>query len=365
MSNLTPEKRLDRNGKLVTRHVRNSTAKSASQSIPAPTTTSTSSTPPGPSAARTKPRTWDVDRWSLSRADSKLRDACTTYNTSYTYDFTCSDVEAYDVMSVVNFANAVPVLSTGARSAAEAVEFLKKNNLQHLIIDNAAPAREALARNLSAERVAKGYNKDLPADAEESEHFMDAVEASTMASLDNGSGWHSAMIRLTLKGRININDVKTIGVTRVAALALSETERLEALKRGDLGFNAETYRELVIRTNKHNSSDQYTTTAVLSLARQHGADNILKLEYLPAAAQINNRLDALGYPEDQRLGAITWHDEFRREYMFGVSTHDIMAFYESGISPHDAALGLQDDLTAQQIIGIHNGIESSVAEGWL
>lgn len=356
---------MDRNGKLVTRHVRPAAAEKPSTALPAPAASQSSGVTVRSSAARMKPRKWAVDRWFLNMADTSLLFLSSSYVSSHTYSFVCTDVEAYDVMSVVTPPNAVPILATGARNAEEAVGYLRENNLGHLIQDNSDFEREVLERNLSAEKLVRGY-VTLPADAFTSEYFMDALEATTMSSLDNKTGWQNSVVRKVLQGKIDLADIKTIGVTQVTSLSLSEMENLEAMKSGELGFDAAAYRDLVARTNVKKNADRYTASAVINLAKTYGADEILTLRDPAAAVQLNNYLMArTGYPKERIPSALLWADELVALTKFPVNVNDLIKLQDAGVSVQRAAAGYADDLTAQQIIGMYNGIEPSVSEGWL
>lgn len=90
---------------------------------------------------KSAPSKWRYD------VDDSLRAVCTEKYNPET-KIRCSGEEIYDIMSTVDDANILPLLSVGVRSGEEAREFLTEHELDHLIIDNAHWTKERIENDM-------------------------------------------------------------------------------------------------------------------------------------------------------------------------------------------------------------------------
>jgi len=360
---LVPEKRVDRNGRLVTKHVRAARSQSPKASLPAPT-----AVPPKKSkklpVARTKPRLWDVYK-SQCGADPALIKASNSVVLDLNYYFEASDVEAYNVMACVSPANFIPLLACGIKTSEDAIAFLKSNNLERLIVDNAALAEQALERNLPAQSV-KEMSQAFPQATIDDPTYFDAVEINGM------KGYKEASVKipkLILDGKINIDDLKTVGVAGVKAGGAYGVilRQLEKINSGTSTMDAEELSQIIKKVASSSASHPAFVNEAIRLADRRGVELAMRIEDTSSAERLDNSLLSREFSPSKVSDILIWNDQVNSGVSLGyVPLDQLIELFEAGIQPKDAAEGLSQKLHAHQIIGIHrNGIQPAVSGGWL
>jgi hypothetical protein len=85
------------------------------------------------------------------------------------------------------------------------------------------------------------------------------------------------------------------------------------------------------------------------------------------ASQLDKTLTAVQYDQSSIEAILIWHDKLRSGTRLGhVPSHQVTELFEAGVKPEDAAEGLQEKMSVEQIIGVHvSGIPKAVSGGWL
>lgn len=264
MANLIPEQRLDRNGKLVTKHVR-ATPQQATQrsAMPAPSVSSQEKNEAGrkPFKPRKAQLEQEYHAHRMSRffpdkrllTDAELK-SWNTYNLHYS--FTASEVEIYDVLSVADAGSAFQMLSRDVRTAEDAKEYLTKEGAPDLIIDRRETMREAVEKNVSHYDFVNGY-ESLPPSLRTSEHLIDTVRFIA-TSLNHGN--NSQALKEINAGNISFEDIKAVGITK-----LKPHDRLYSL--------------LTVFRKLHRGEGDYTVDGIKELLRRSSEDNIQNTEF--------------------------------------------------------------------------------------
>lgn len=365
MSHLVPEKRMDRNGKLVTKHVRSTPQKRSTGSIPPPGAT-TEAKPPRVPAARTKPVLWDMYK-TYTGADNQLKIASLPYAPHSNYYFEASDVEAYAVMSRVSPPNAVPLLACGVRNGDDAEAFLRNNNLAHLIMDGSAMPEGALAANVPAQ-VALEFWSEMPNDYLDNPHYFEAMSVYSNKTL------RKALVSPPLhervfSGDISSSDISFLGARRITATKQSSVvvRQLERIHQGTAKLTIEDLSDLIDKAITDGNRNSVYVSEIVRLAEEYGTDFALNLKNALLAAQFSASLHQAGYDRSRMSEVLLWHDELRAELGASYIPHDnITTLFEAGIDAREAGAGMQANMTVQQIIGVHvNNIPRSVSGGWL
>lgn len=366
MSNLIPEKRVDRNGRLVTKHIRSTPSRPSQAPFPAPAATIAPRSKKLP-VARTKPFLWDIYK-SQCNARQGLIKASENYAPELNYYFEASDEEAYAVMSTVDPRDIIPLLASGVRTKEEAVVFLHRYNLAYLINDNSSLAEKALSRNIPAQNVAammEAFPKASPANPA----YFDAMEIVNNKGYKNALHYPGA-VQLVLEGKIKLDDLKTIGVKRLKAGGSGDAilHQLEKIADGESKMTAEELAQVI---SKASSDPSATHPAMVNdavwLADKHGAELVMRLDQPILAAQLDNSVSNTKFDPSKVEPLLLWHDGVRRFTGLGyLPFGDLVELFEAGIAPEDAAEGLRIKMPVHQIIGVHkNGIQKAVSGGWL
>lgn len=351
MNPLTPQQRMDKNGKIVTRHVRTGTSSSASISIPAPSKVAITNDAP------TKKWRQRADEWP---ADEALKDFCSHYQRERSYVVECTDNEVYEVMGAVSGANALPLLCAGVRSKEDTVAFLENHGFAHLIEDNEAVMMDAQRRELLPVHVMKfmeafGHYR--------SDKFLDAMETFSMTGLRTMQGIPPKEATwMVLLERISLSDIKKIGPTRIS-------------NAGTTGYPIlDTLAELHSGTSKYDSGE---LRKLLSLKGIHSIQQTMQTaeKYgMPMALRIARNIGSLSLHEMEKLISEYGEDGFEEtsryiNYVIDLTgRHDmdsIKSLYHSGVDMKDAARGINEGLTDYQIIATGKDVEAPLAKGWL
>jgi hypothetical protein len=375
MADLIPQQRADRNGKIVTRHVRATPQQAAGRSaMPKPSVGAPDQNKAAQKAFKLRPaqlkqahqshpaRVHDLDERLMTDEE---RGSGISHNLYY--GFEASEVDIYDVLSVAPPGAALRMLAHGVRTADEARAYLIERNAADLITDNYRTAREALEKNVSHYDFLDTYSRLDSDTGRASEHLVDAVR---FASTSLNSGVNSLAEEDILSGHISFDDIKAVGVTQ-----LKPHNRLSSLqvtfrkmKRGEGDYTIDGIKELIKRSSDENIQSRefnYVCRAMDHL----GQEKVLGVKHLFNLANAFHHFKIAP-------GASKFEDGIERalylaHFKEGVNNPRMIVsasdeFYDAGIPVELAIAVAANGGGAREAMAIHEeGIESSLSGGWL
>lgn len=381
MGNLISEKRVDRNGNLVTRHVRATPKQGAGRSaMPQPSLGSAAS-PVAPRRAfkpREKQRaqshqSHNVDKYPfdsrLVTDQSEKDEEAARQNRWYSryYTFKASEVEIYDVLSVAPIGEALRMLSRGVRSADEARQHLIDHGAGDLIIDRKSVMDEALEKNVSHYDFVSRY-AEINNDYGDTEHLVDCV---LFGSSSLSEGYNASVMDRIASGMISFDDIKAVGITKLKThdRAYHLSNAFKALHEGESGYTVDNIKTLIARAQ----DEDFSSADWSHLSRfmdKIGISETLKFN------KLKNLRDAFltyfiapganRFEEDRDERAF-----FSAKVRDGISRYTLSTtftdqFFEAGI-PVEATIDVVSRGGGlREAIAIHEeGIAGSVSGGWL
>jgi hypothetical protein len=366
MRSLIPEKRVDRNGHLVTKHVKASPDAKPAMALPSPVLSSPAAAPLHKD--RTKQYEWHCDMYR-KYPDTNLQSIVSQFGPAYgNITFQCSDVEAYDVLRASHGTNSFLLLNIGIRSKEEAVRFYTENDLAYLIEDNDEWVDQALARNIPAPHtlnMAGSWGSHAYRDQPD---FLDALEANGVRVLRDIQSGYSSIPDLIMRGEISYDDVKKIGASRLAKAArkTSVIAQLQTIKAGKSLLDAESLKQL-IHKYEYEGYPTHRFTDPITMAGSYGADTMLKLRNFERAANFLASFQIRAYAEHNRAEVITFQDDlnFWCAGRHSFTADDIFLLVESGVTARDAVKELDEGHSVLQIAAMAQNVQSSISSGWL
>lgn len=379
MSNLIPEKRLDKNGVLTTKHVRAAGKPAvAKRQAPAPTLGES-----GKKKAKLRPKQVEqryrnfhfhpvIDGDKRLLAGRPVQDPI----------FTASDAEIYDVLSVTDSANAILLLEKDVRSAEEARVYLRKMDAGDLIRDYSGLMDEMLARNVSPEDTSNAllrlevHHKLRPNQIDYSANHPDTIEFLSTSAFENMRG-RTNFMKDILEGRINFGDIKAIGTTR-----LKPYDRLYFLRdilarkqSGERDYDTDDIKKFLDKSSA-SGLVQGHFKSVIHLFDELGMDGVDKLDDLKTFSshfweEVKNDEESTRFLVERSLyfaqlsEALQNGPERSGRYWGKDFKEDATLLRNSGVEIDDATRLMSEGMTAQQVVGVVNGIETAVADGWL
>lgn len=367
MSHLIPEKRVNKNGHVVTKHVKAATTGSNISSLPAPAVSAPESAPLHKD--RLKQREWLYDMYR-KYPEPNLQAIVALSGPAYgNVAFQCSDVEAYDVLRASHGTNAILLLSIGIRSKDSAIIYYKANDLHHLIEDNDEWVDQALARNIPA-----GSALDMAGSWGSQSYrtqpgFLDALEANSVRVLREINNYTLMPVpTLIMQGHINYEHVKAIGATRLAKAArkTSIINQLREIHSGVSRLDIEGLKRLVEKYEIE-GYPTHSFTDPITMAGTYGADTILQLRNFKRAADFLGNFTRKENNAYNRADVITYQDEL---YYWANGRHhftieDIFLLVDSGVPAREVITRLRDGNTINQIVAMSQNVQSSISSGWL
>lgn len=233
MSNLIPEQRLDRNGKLVTRHVRSEGGASFSLPyVPAPKLSISGNDPSL------------IDGWRLvpSQTNKKQRTesgASAPYGTAPVFE--ASDVEVYSVLSVTSPATGLQLLADGVRIASEAIRRLTEEGREDELVDHSDMARQMLLRRVPAEFCIMGLERlsEEQRATSDPELLADYLEFFSIRSIMRKDS--PKIADEVLSGEISLAHVREVGIDHLKTGGRLEIARpaFKELQKGTAEFTTD------------------------------------------------------------------------------------------------------------------------------
>lgn len=380
MSNLIPEKRLDKNGVLTTKHVRALGKPVASRrQAPAPNLGGVSKKAIKARPKQLEQRRRDFGSNHIIDGDKRLLTGRPTGSSA----FTASDAEIYDVLSASSYVNALILLEKGIRTGDEARQYLEKINAGELISDNSALMNEMCVRNIAPEVATDAMlrlevHRELrPSETDYSANYADTIEFLSISSFENMRG-RTAFMQDILQGRISLGDIKAIGVTRLKVYDRLYFLRgiLSRKQSGGKDFDVDDMKKFLDKCSDSNLVQGHFKT-VIHLFDVSGMDGVDKLDDLKTFssyfweemkndseeskalveralyfAQLSEAIQSSGLEKNGRY----WAEGFSKDAELLLST---------GVKIEDAMRLMSEGLSAQQVAGVSNGMEAAVADGWL
>lgn len=368
MNNLVPEKRLDKNGVLTTKHVRAAKPLATGRSLPAPALSTAPKEQPRVKAKQPTKRQLQSCLRHISvvrhETDKGLEDRL---GVSHDDSFSASDAQIYSVMSVASHGDAITLLKDGIRTAEEAVERMDEVGLGRLVEDNSALAVELVNRRVYPETyfsVLGNHGDDYP-------HFLDYVE---YLSIDSFFDFHELGMGIK-EGKIRLADVKAISAKRVIA---SDAER-------EICWFLQEYAALNTRTTLEDAKtiidnhpmEYKAIRDALEMNNRFGSEFGTTITPESYVVGLSNRLsmhklDGSVVKNDKQIAkaikyALAVREERRKSDPSGITDTapdpiTIFGLSEAGVPPEKAAQGM----TVQQWEAINDqGLPSSVSGGWL
>lgn len=369
MSNgLIPQKRMDKTGKLVTRHVL-ATAPSPShvKSIPAP-----SAKPSAKKKAVKKPLAKQLEvqtrmtNISALTPDNELLEAF-GMNPEAPFPLvyvSASDVQLYDMFSVLSTSNAAMMVSHGKKTPEEATAFLESKGLDHLIVDRREMMDDAQSRRISAWSFVEAVNVfKVDEFSCDQEMLVNAIRLHSSVSLprwksgeDNDSYAHRV-----LNGSISYDDVMSFGISFLserAALAPKICGYLNDIHEGRTDYDVKVLEHVVMKSRERPS----ILDDAMGMVGEYGPEFITEINSMDSALVIDR--EYRNRPTSQRADMIRYRRDGGFDFI-NLNTKEVVRLYDNNV-PLDAARRLlKEDMTVEQIIGIHQGIAQPVASGWL
>jgi len=289
--------------------------------------------------------------------------------------FTCNHVMFCDVLSVVEADNAIALMSRDINTSEDALQFLNDQGLNHLIKDKSWETNELLTRRIRplsyAEITAKGRGEQSTPS-----QIIDAAEAHSTTALRDWQRYPSVPIRI-LDGAINLADIKEIGATRMIRADPKGDALIQALARinnGDVDFNAADLKSL-IKTFYDETAEIYDMDKLLGMSYSYGIDFTRDLFNPDYAFRLSSHLNRPRAPQrrnalEEKL-IIAYGDKMCRYqsehgFQIGSAYSEVEQLWEAGVDYRDAAKGLREGYSVNQIAAIHKeSIAPSISGGWL
>lgn len=378
MTNLVPEKRLDKNGRLVTKHVRSVETAAGPVSLPR--------------VPVAKPQKAKVDK-ALEKRIRRLNDRIFfNFNADKfepptsevlkpiiydAYHPGCTHNEFYDMLERLPLSETIVLLNYSLR-AKHLDDFAKKNKFESYLVDNSELVGKLRERGITA----PVYFQLVTSRDGTSASIDDLVDAAECREL-YPNGRYDGMFepsqlypQYLLAGQIRLSDLKDLGVERCKDTENYRTVLLRLAK----GESQCTAKEIATILNKTAAKDRENSSTgvsrVNSGARAYLAMNlgIEMAESTRNPKAVEAAFDVAAQRElslDDSISFCRFANEFFEEGdnssdVFMLPEYVLYDLWQAGVPVDLSKDSLDKDLTTGQIIAIHTeGIESSVSSGWL
>lgn len=367
---LIPEPRVDKNGRVVTRHVK-PVATTAAKSMPAPVIgAKVTGKLTGRSITATE-RQLKQSFYALQlndySPDDKLVRLMESDGSGYAR-FSANHVEFCEVLSVTSPDNAIVLLSQGIRTSAEAIQFLKEKRLGKLVRDKSWESDQLLIKKIDplayAEICRHGADEFSTPDC-----VIEAAEAQSIKLIREWQNYPSVPRRI-LDGAMSIKDIKIIGAGRAVNADPRGTDMIHALvsiHKNQVSYTAHDVRAII---NEFGAGTVaiYNMGSLLSLADKYSTEFTLGLCYPDYASRLDMFLNNKHSDAKEMIAYADSVCRYQNEHGFnlGTSYPEMIELYKAGIEPGMAAIGIRDGVRVEQLIAIQNeGITPGVSSGWL
>jgi hypothetical protein len=399
MNNTKPEVRVNKLGVPVTKHVLIDPKANSSKTI----------LPPVPNVVRA-PVTGSPEQLRMQDvvlsgrlfpADERLS-SLLDQSEKTIYKFNACEAEIFAVMSVTDLGNAFALLEIGMRTADEARDHLYEIGASDLIHDRSALMQELLERGIPYDKSAYVLQKEF--DAESSPYCADALEFYAWKG-SVGVETRRLVCSDIIDGKVRLDDLKTIDMDK-----LDSSERVEAVTSSLAKFSSKKKKPYTLADMSklldlaaRDQVDGEDIAATVTLLEKVGIEGVEKLEdvyrfvshHWELKASVKDPIEASYYAtlvsEGMERAGVKLDDTYLSttfptevialrknkigsDYATALLSNGLVAeeavayvklLESEDITPDEALPLISDGKTAHEIIGIHNGINTHVADGWL
>lgn len=374
--NLIPQKRLDKTGKLVTRHVLvGAPASSPAPSIPAPAVKPQAKK----RVAALKPplaKQLEVKSQMTSlrdlRPDPEIFEVL-SINREHVFPLvpvSASDVQLFDMFSVVSTSNAAMLMSNGTKTPEAAISLLESRGMGHLIIDRREMMNKAQSSRVSAWNLVKAplkFNIDeLSCD---SDLLIQAVRLDDSSVLPRWKTRNPDMstnedsyAHQVMNGSISYDDVMSLGLSFLSdrkLLAPKICSYLNDIHMGRTDYDVKLMQHVIMKCRDRES----ILDGVMEMAGEYGPDFVMELYAFDRPLEINR--EHRDRPTSQRADLIRYVRDGSFDFT-NLKKEEVVRLFDNDVPVGKVKELLNANLNADQIISAHKeGISQPVASGWL
>lgn len=363
MNNTVPVKRMTKDGILTTKHVRaDPKASKLKSAMPAPKLTAPSqSLRKRAYKGGTKRQQERVSRSYTASIEDPSPQLVASLGIDHdlgVYRFKAGESDMYGMMAFMSTGNTLAFLQARINSSTDALEYLRKNGMEDLIVFNDLPL-EAQERRIPIEDYMRETRRQ-PQEVLDDPLFIDAVEMSGIAALRD----FKELPEEVRYGRVRLEDVKTVGATRIkGAVGWDVThEALQKIADGTAKYTAEDLK-FVVETFGQQSNDYMENALVLH--EKYGPEVMRSIRFPSwTVLHLGDKLKKEG-ADDERIKSILCYRDacFKDDATTDFRKEEVIRFHDAGIDAEDVVSGR---VTLLQLDGIENhGISRSISEGWL
>ena len=359
MSNLIPEKRVDKNGVTVTRHVRAPKAPVPAKPMPMPVVKTREiglRIPPTNSQTREHSYLFGGSKFPLDPDLARKLELDTNRPVVAVHG---SDQEIYEILSVTDRSTAIALLERGVKSADEAIEVLEAFDREDLIQDNSAVVNDAFERMVLSHTFLSNNDPDDIAKP----HYVDYLEALDMSPLRGNTDLHESV----RDGLVRIEDIREVSPHRINLAGHWRIIKPALMKIADgtANYTAEgVVKVLSVHKPPVQAHEMGTTFA---FAQRYGADfatKVTPIDYY--VKEFSNELEDRGFDQDRGRSIVEYFQRvqgWRARSGDEFPVDDIILFHDAGVDPQLVA---EERITRVQAEAIKShGIAPSVSGGWL
>lgn len=376
-SNLTPEKRIDKRGVAVTRHVKIATAANSGKPMPAPSMKGGAKPAPlSHEEKRTAQRVKELGRNRIRRVQRSELDIHANsvleplFKESYTVRG--NDNDFYSLVEKLSVADAI-VLSHHGLKPDQLDAFIANKNYQRYVRDNTELVAKLRARGIPAKDFINAVG--LHYDERGEDVMLDAAECSAIYSASKYLGQYGAQDTLTRyvsHDQVALSDIKALGPEQVGDHIGDYGTLLLRIKNGKSLATAQEISDMIERTGDSWSDERVRSVIRTRCAVRYGVEfaESIRLPHMTFYAEAI--ADSL--PVDEAKSFLSYVDNAYeaepKSVWSGNATSIDMGpcwdLWEEGISTEAARKGLEGGMSAREIIAVErDGIMPAVADGWL
>lgn len=291
------------------------------------------------------------------------------------YRFSASEVEYFDVMSVVRPWDAINLLARGIKTSDEAREFLAENNLEDLIHDKPEIAEELMRGRINVNLAASYMDEIIDADADP-KNGLEWVKTCAMKTIMYKA---EAIKDEMLSGNVTYADLSRVGVRNLDP-GIKEIAEYIVHSRNDNNpdFTVEDIATVTATSLSYGSmqtidAKKDSLRIRLNLARFYGVNAATGYSAAPPEATVwlRNNMLAEGTVNDRELADLTrFCAKLKHAYYKGDNYHhELVEIFRSGTPAEKVSDMLADSRNSAEAVlrlaAANNDIPLSLADGWV
>lgn len=370
-SNLIPQKRMDKTGKLVTRHIRAGGPAAHSTKLPVPVITAAKTTKRKAGLKKPLAKQLEVQ---YRMTDSKYYSAAPEIYEALGFEkensfplmsIVASDVQMYEMFAILGTDNAAVLMASHHGTPEKALDLLKKNNLEHLLIDRKDTTDEAISRRISAWEFMEAQHKFGVNEADlDPEVYLGAIRLECSVNMPRWktNGEDDSYAHQVMRGEIDYDDVMTLGIGLLAeknTMGPHICGYLKDIYSGAANYDAEVLRH-VLEKSRHMPA---MLEEGMHLVSDYGSDFVMDIKYLDGALSLDRKLK--NRPVSHRAEIIKYAQAGIPQF-HNIGAESEIRLFDAGVPVDDAVAMLTENMDVDKIIVVHKeGIQKSMATGWL